>query len=615
MSKKFVFVYIISCALLFMTCLYASKKTITEQVVEMYKDDVDSLNIQVAALVKLVETKASREELHLQFKKARIAYKKTEWLAEYYNAYTAKQINGPALEEVEADEKTKIIQPEGFQVVEELLFPMYDEANHTELLAQTKILQSNAGRLKYISSSLETTDAHIFDALRLQVFRIITLGISGFDSPIANNSIPEALASLQTIEKYYSFYKDDLSNKDESLAEGFDKLFEQSNRLLSVQQYFNSFDRMKFITDCLNPLSKNLLAAQKQLNIPVFSEPRFLKADAPTLFAQNIFNTDFYSPGTDYYSSNEKVSLGEKLFYDGVLSGDGKRSCATCHQPGKAFTDGLKTSMSVTGRSVRRNSPTLLNAGLQPSLFYDTRVSFLEDQAKDVINNKDEMHGSLDKAVQYINNHKAYKKLFNSIYPNSTVSELHIKNVIASYVRSLISLNSRFDQYVRGDKSAMSKIEVDGFNLFMGKAKCGTCHFAPLFNGSNPPVFGKIDAEVIGVPATSDTLQPFLDNDEGKYGLYKVDIHKHAFKTPTVRNIELTAPYMHNGVYKTLEEVVEFYSRGGGAGLGLKVENQTLPSDKLHLSAYEKKALVSFMKSLTDTGYKTERVNNKIALR
>ena len=152
---------------------------------------------------------------------------------------------------------------------------------------------------------------------------------------------------------------------------------------------------MQFITECLNPLSNLLLTVQKILNIPCFTEPRFLKADAQTLFAKNIFNPDYYSPGIDAYSNGDKIALGKKLFYDGILSAYSKRSCATCHQPEKAFTDGLKTSISVSGKSVHRNSPTLINAALQPSLFYDMRVSFLEDQAKDVIINKDEMHGDL----------------------------------------------------------------------------------------------------------------------------------------------------------------------------------------------------------------------------
>lgn len=135
----------------------------------------------------------------------------------------------------------------------------------------------------------------------------------------------------------------------------------------------------------------------------------------------------------------------------------------------------------------------------------------------------------------------------------------------------------------------------------MGKGKCGTCHFAPLFNGSKPPLYNIIESEVIGVPGNADSLHPVADADKGRIAITANRVHDNSFKTPTVRNIELTAPYMHNGVYKTLEEVVEFYNKGGGAGLGIKIENQTLPFDNLNLSAAEKKALIAFMRSLTDT--------------
>jgi cytochrome c peroxidase len=229
------------------------------------------------------------------------------------------------------------------------------------------------------------------------------------------------------------------------------------------------------------------------------------------------------------------------------------------------------------------------------------RVNYLEDQAKDVISNKDEMHGSLSDAIAYINRNETYRLLFKKVYNDEEISETQLKNSIAAYIRSLVAMNSRFDEFMRGKPGALNQTEIDGFNLFTGKAKCATCHFIPLFNGSNPPLFDKTDAEVIGVPGNADSLHPVLDTDAGKFNLYRVELHRNAFKTPTLRNITLTAPYMHNGVYKTLEEVIEFYNRGGGVGSGLKIENQTLPPDKLNLSEYEKKSLVAFMNSLTDT--------------
>lgn len=132
----------------------------------------------------------------------------------------------------------------------------------------------------------------------------------------------------------------------------------------------------------------------------------------------------------------------------------------------------------------------------------------------------------------------------------------------------------------------------------MGKALCATCHFMPLTNGSVPPFFIEKEKEVIGVPKESNNKE--LDTDTGFYWVYNENLHKGMFKTPTIRNIELTAPYMHNGVYNTLEEVKNFYNKGGGSGLGFNVPHQTLPFDHLNLSEQEIQDIITFMKTLTD---------------
>ena len=143
--------------------------------------------------------------------------------------------------------------------------------------------------------------------------------------------------------------------------------------------------------------------------------------------------------------------------------------------------------------------------------------------------------------------------------------------------------------------------EMEGLNLFVGKGKCASCHFIPLFNGVLPSEYVDTEWEIIGVPSAKNISQPMLDDDIGRAGVINVDIFKHAFKIPTLRNIELTGPYMHNGVFKTLEEVIAFYDIGGGSGLGYDVPLQTLSADSLHLTEREKFQLISFLKTLTDT--------------
>jgi cytochrome c peroxidase len=225
----------------------------------------------------------------------------------------------------------------------------------------------------------------------------------------------------------------------------------------------------------------------------------------------------------------------------------------------------------------------------------DSRVVYLEDQASDVIANRAEMHGSLQAAVLMLKQRTDYRDQFDKTYKEG-ITEHTIKNALASYVRSLTSLDSRVDRYLRGQSSELTDEEKHGFNLFMGKGQCATCHFFPLFNGTVPPAYAKTESEVIGTPATAANQQP--DDDMGKLKTTDIELHKRAFKTPTVRHVAQTAPYMHNGIYQTLEQVVDFYNQGGGNGLGFALPNQTLPDAQLQLTKSEQKALVAFMKAL-----------------
>jgi cytochrome c peroxidase len=189
--------------------------------------------------------------------------------------------------------------------------------------------------------------------------------------------------------------------------------------------------------------------------------------------------------------------------------------------------------------------------------------------------------------------------LFAKAFPGkaeNTISADEVTNALASYIRSLVKLNSRFDEYMRGNEGTLSKQELKGFNLFMGKAKCATCHFVPLFNGVTPPKYVSSETEVLGVPIS--LVDSTLDPDPGYYDVIGVDSYKHAFKVPSVRNINKTAPYMHNGAYKTLDQVMEFYNNGGAAGLGIHLPNQTLSKEPLRLTENEKEDIIAFMRSL-----------------
>ncbi|MCB6001081.1 cytochrome-c peroxidase [Flavobacterium psychrophilum] len=563
-----------------------------EKINEIFKTDIGLLIQRVAILENAIQSDATLAQIQTHFLEAHQAYKQVEMISEYYFPVVSKAINGPALSEFEEDEG-KTVPPEGFQVIEEFIFPKYDKKSKKDLLKEIGILSANLKRLDTVSQTNELTDSHIFDAMRLEIFRTITLGITGFDSPIVQNSIPEALSSIKSIEKYYKVYTKD---SDDATFKTVLKTIEEAKSYLKTHHNFNAFDRGFFITKIANPLSIAICKTQNALKIPVIKEMRGLRTTAQTLFEENAFDAEAFSAFPDYQTTPEKIELGKLLFNDPILSSNNTRSCASCHHSESAFTDGLEKATSFDGKSVvKRNTPTLSNIAFQRVFFSDSRVNYLEDQVLAVIANKNEMHGSLAESILRLKKEANYKTRFIQAFPKKEIDEFAVKNALASYIRSLSNYDSKFDEYMRGNET-LTNDEKEGFNLFAGKAKCATCHFIPLTNGTVPPHFEKSESEVLGVPNNYKKI----DEDLGKFELTKAEIHKYSFKTPTLRNIALTAPYMHNGVYKTLGEVINFYNDGGGKGLGFNLSNQTLPEDKLNLTAIEKKQLIAFIKTLTD---------------
>ncbi len=613
MKKKYILFFV----LLLSSIACNEKKTDTqkpnsEQVKALYLQQINELYQATNLLKENVTMDKSETTIQQTFDKARAAYKQVEFLAEVYNPTTVKKINGAALEEVEDDAPSVIISPEGFQVIEELVFPSYNIKNKADLLQEIGIVAVNIKHLELSIEPITLTDNHIFDAIRLQIFRLITLGISGFDSPIAFHSLQETSYSLKALQKYTAIYLPSIKTTNQVLAEENKQLFENTIQYLTIHQDFNTFNRLEFITDFANPLSANLLEVQQALKIPVFDELRALQATAKTLFQDSIFTTLYYAPSysKDFYAKGDfkqTAELGEALFYDPILSGNNRRSCSFCHQSERGFADNLPKSLNFEGNGfIKRNSPTLFNAGLQSALFSDVKVSYLEDQLSAVLANKEEMNSSLEEVVAKLNDNVIYKKGFQKVFKtpdNQAITSEQFKIAVATYIRSLVSFRSRFDKYMQGDKTQLASLEIQGFNLFMGKALCGTCHFMPLFNGVVPPTFEDTETEVLGVPTKPATQYAQLDKDKGKGAITNIALHNFAFKTPSLRNIELTAPYMHNGAYKTLEEVIDFYNGGGGSGIGIDLPNQTLAANKLNLTDDEQKALVAFLKTLTDKSF------------
>jgi cytochrome c peroxidase len=560
------------------------------EVKQLLADQSDSLDFYV----KKLDSTASGEDtllLKKHFLQTRNAFKKLEWVCEYFMPGVSREVNGPPLPEIETEE-TKSFEPSGLQVIEELIYP-FQPSEKENLKRELKSLKSSLVRFKQTLNQTELTVARILDACKLEVFRIITTGITGFDTPLSNSGISEAAVSLEAMEKVlFSIGKNDALQKQVNDAVAY----------LRQHPDFTSFNRMEFIKTYANPITKGIVKLQKELNLKPLDTELALRRGTTTLFDKDMFNINHFVNSTEAMPTPDRQAIGKSLFNDPIVSGS-TRTCQSCHKPELAFTDGLIKSQALTaGKSVKRNAPTLLYAGLQNAQFYDMRFQTLENQAMDVIANKDEMHGSVEDAAKRLQQDAHYYPRFKKAFPSmeKEIKPRFVMIALASYIRSLTPFNSRFDKFMRGDQQQMNQAEVNGFNLFTGKAKCATCHFMPLFNGTAGPAFSNTEGEVLGTLKDPESKKPEIDEDEGRYFWIKMDVLKHAFKTPTLRNIDKTAPYMHNGAYKTLEQVMDFYNRGGGVGMGLKLDNQTLAPDPLNLTKKEISDIIAFMKTLND---------------
>lgn len=570
---------------------------------EWYVQQLGQLKASLQNYAGQCTTNSSTQNLRACFNRSRTEYKKLAVLLEFFNPYEAKLLNGPAIDRVEEDNPDVVLPPHGFQLLEEQLYnswtnesPWFIQKELSYMLSVVEKLETEKDR------QYKFKDEAVFDAFKSSVIRLITLGITGFDSPLAKNSIAEAVQTVNGLDELLRIYVDRFTLNNASLHDSLQKLIRGTVHYLASNKSFNNFNRLHFITIYGNPLYGMINTVRQTLAIKFSAGRKPVNDKASSLFAPDAFNVNFFGPDDTYRMTGERIQLGKMLFSDPLLSSSNNRSCASCHKPELAFTDGLAFPKALDEESfLGRNTPTLWNAALQTKQFYDSRSDLLENQLDEVVHSTAEMKGSLKQSVADIKGHRVYKNLFEQAYrqEKEPVTGYTIANAISSYVRSLLALNSRFDEYMHGNEKSLSNDEKAGFNLFAGKAGCATCHFIPLFNGLAPPQFDDTESEVLGVPENGK--RKTLDDDLGKYNFTNAIIHKHSFKTPTLRNIALTAPYMHNGVFKTLDEVVRFYNKGGGAGLGIGPSNQTLPSAPLHLSKREQKQMVSFLKLLTDT--------------
>lgn len=555
---------------------------------------------------------------------ARKTYKQNEFLLEYFYPITVKgQINGAPLPHLDPYFPRPVVhEPNGLQTIDEMAYSDDWKESTEELAVLCHELNVHYSNLQKDFKNHPFLDREIFEAARFQIIRIFTLGVSGFDTPGSLNGIEESESALAALKKCFELYAAELPKDNRKLGKSTLKLFDGAINAVSNQPDFNEFDRLAFLKEYIDPLFAAILDLQLALNIETIYEATSLK-QSTNYFARSIFDEDFLNPY--YYTHFGEGSdtrdlrlLGERLFYDNQLSADGRGSCASCHRPDKGFADGQATSKALSGDGVLlRNAPTLLNAAYSKRFFHDMRALKLEDQVEHVVINPKEFHTSFPAIFEILENDTSYQRMFKNAYPEffgkQVVNKTTVSQALASYMISLKSFNSPFDKYVRGETTEIDPAVKRGFNLFMGKAACGTCHFAPTFAGLAPPMYQDSESEVLGVLKDPNAEVKEIDEDRGrgvnKNPMEKVWFYDRSFKTVTIRNVELTAPYFHNGAYKTLEEVLEFYNHGGAQGLGLDLPTQTLAGDSLGLEKDEMNDIISFMKALTDNPQNNNTIN------
>lgn len=561
----------------------------------------------------LNQNKVNWKQVLISYDEFRKSYKEIEFLIEFTDpTFVKENLNGAPLPRLEKSAPSlTVLEPVGLQVIDELMAEFPDSVGRVALLVQAELFDKT---IKNYQWQGKLYDRYIFEGIFVGLIRIFSLGLTGFDTPGTLCGISDAKESLTSMLTFISLFEPAINQKNPTLFKEIHKLFKDAIQRLEKEKHFENFDRLTFLKLYVNPIIAKCKEAHVLLQIEFMEEVNSgmnaLNYRSNSLFDPTLLNPYFYVKLPENYRNEKVRELGRYLFYDPILSVNNKRSCASCHKPELAFTDGMATSKGINeGTFLKRNSPGLINAVYAERFFHDLRAESLEDQTEHVIFSTDEFNHDYYKIFERLGKSKTYKAMFDSAFPDfgsNNMNKNTLSFALSAYVSSLTSFNSPFDRFVRGEQTTLSKEAVNGFNLFMGKAACGTCHFAPVFNGTTPPLFFESESEVLGVPIDPNAAVWKLDPDLGRSEARvkeKVYFYEHSFKTPTVRNISLTAPFMHNGSFKDLETLMDFYNKGGGKGKGLHVPYQTLSDEPLNLTKQEVREIIAFMESLTDTSY------------
>ncbi len=609
------YLILMTVAVVFGAIVSFRQNTAAGNYMEHYTSKINEFESSLKELRRLIgDSDPGKEEDHEkisgQIAASRLKLKGMDFWLRYLEPISYKRINGPLPVEWETEVFEKFEAPykrEGAGLTLAALYLDEEKPDKDSLmhLIDWAIRSMEPYRADSIMIHLKTKD-HFFLCNRLFLLNLAAIYTTGFECPDTSQIIPELRAMLSDVYGIYSVFNKQFP--ENTLPENYLSLYREAVGFVSRQSNnYLAFDHFTFIRNYINPLFS--LNQKLIRDYSVVSKSYVDYSLSKT--SASIFNKDLYAAQNtkgiflrvyDKDVLSEIDRLGKLLFYDPILSGNNLRSCASCHNPQQFFTDTVVSTALQFDRTapLPRNAPTLVNAQYNHLIMLDGKHISLQNQTKDVITNALEMNCSekevLEKILSCQEYKTGFKKLLKYTPQEPEITLEHITSAITFYYGKFGRSYSPFD-LAMNQAEPLEEASKKGFNVFMGKAQCATCHFVPQFNGVKPPYVSS-EFEVLGVPR--DTLFKALSPDRGRDGINPAAETRNAFRTGTVRNAARTMPYMHNGSIRSLNQLIDFYDGGGGAGRGLPVSNQTLSSDSLHLNKDDKRFLLAFISSLNE---------------
>ncbi len=449
-------------------------------------------------------------------------------------------------------------------------------------------------------SAAEQMEVSLVDylyAMQLDQYRQYFRSATGYERIDTNQVLLEYQASLAgQAALAYRLSETTMYRKE---LHGIGKQLQKAQKYLQRTK-FSELDRAEFMDKHLRDLWQRLTTIIREVRednyVPEWAQQYKWEGASP--FSDDWLEPDAFHPTDPTTNREALVRLGRMLFFDPLLSKNNMRTCASCHKPQKAFSDGRQTSQGFDmSEELERNGPSLINTVFNQYFGHDNRHPEMSGQILSVIHHPQEFRADMETIVARLKTSEEYRQLFRRAFPTrGVVDSVRVLQAITAYTNALVSFNAPFDRHMRGERAELAPEAIRGYNLFMGKAQCGGCHFPPLFSGMTPPDYKMQEFHSHGVHRG---LIWDNETEDADYGMGKEmgAAYHYFFKTPSLRNLSFTAPYMHNGIFNHLDSTLHFLFTPNE-----KADNRAdYPPGIIPLSEKEQASIQAFLMSLNDS--------------